>query len=194
MSILLKNEKSSLIGYKMGNNLKKLIEKAIPEFEDSLRVRPEMKIYGRTVHENRNIGFFSNESIGYSYSGKIENSIPLNKYLIKILESINNYFESNYNGILVNKYVDGNDYIGKHSDNENGLDESVGVIAISFGAERIFRIRDKTNGKIVIDISTETYPIIQMKGNFQKDYTHEIPKQKKIKDARYSLTFRKHIR
>jgi len=31
-----------------------------------------------------------------------------------------------------------------------------------------------------------------MGGNFQKEFTHEIPVEKKIKEVRYSLTFRKH--
>ena len=32
-----------------------------------------------------------------------------------------------------------------------------------------------------------------MKGEFQKEFTHEIPVQKKVKNCRYSLTFRKHL-
>lgn len=32
-----------------------------------------------------------------------------------------------------------------------------------------------------------------MGGNFQKEFTHEIPIEKKITDTRYSLTFRKHL-
>jgi len=32
-----------------------------------------------------------------------------------------------------------------------------------------------------------------MQGEFQKEFTHEIPIQKKILDERISLTFRKHI-
>jgi hypothetical protein len=32
-----------------------------------------------------------------------------------------------------------------------------------------------------------------MGGDFQIEFTHGIPIEKKIKDVRYSLTFRKHI-
>jgi alkylated DNA repair dioxygenase AlkB len=97
-----------------------------------------------------------------------------------------------FNGILVNKYIDGNDYIGAHSDEENGLD-SIGVVAISYGSERIFRIRDKSNKTIVCDEPTTHCSILHMGGNFQKLYTHEIPIQKKIKGSRISFSFRKHI-
>jgi alkylated DNA repair dioxygenase AlkB len=97
-----------------------------------------------------------------------------------------------FNGILVNKYIDGNDYIGAHSDDEIGLD-GIGVVAISYGSERIFRIRNKNDKTIVCDELTTHCGILHMGGNFQKLYTHEIPMQKKIKESRISFTFRKHI-
>ena len=54
-----------------------------------------------------------------------------------LLDIINKTLHSDFNGILVNKYMNGNDYIGAHSDDESGLDK-VGVVSISYGAERIF--------------------------------------------------------
>jgi hypothetical protein len=38
---------------------------------------------------------------------------------------MNSYY---YNGILINKYANGDDFIGKHSDDEHGLDALAGVI------------------------------------------------------------------
>lgn len=34
--------------------------------------------------------------------------------------------------------------------------------------------------------------IICMQGKFQSEFTHEIPKQKRVKEPRYSFTFRQH--
>ena len=87
--------------------------------------------------------------------------------------------------------MDGNDYISAHSDDETGLD-SVGVVSISYGSERIFRIRNKVTKEIMCDELTTHCSILHMGGNFQKLYTHEIPIQKKIKESRISFTFRKH--
>ena len=50
----------------------------------------------------------------------------------------------------------------------------------------------KTN-KIVQDIITRNNHLIQMAGNFQKEFTHEIPIEKYVKEVRYSFTFRKHL-
>ena len=108
-----------------------------------------------------------------------------------LLDIVNSIFSTQFNGILVNKYMDGNDYIGAHSDDETGLD-TVGVISISYGAERIFRIRKKETKQHICDEPTTHCSIIHMGGNFQKLYTHEIPIQKKIKEPRISFTFRKH--
>jgi len=93
----------------------------------------------------------------------------------------------------VNKYVNGNDYIGAHSDSEIGVDDK-GVVALSYGAERIFRIRSKKDKKIVHEEPTTNGSLMHMGGAFQKIYTHEIPVQKKIKNARISITFRKHVK
>ena len=62
--------------------------------------------------------------------------------LVGVFVFFNDIFKSNYNGILVNRYQDGTENIGAHSDDEKYLDQS-GVVAISYGHQRKFRIRDK---------------------------------------------------
>jgi alkylated DNA repair dioxygenase AlkB len=71
---------------------------------------------------------------------------------------------------------------------------SAGVVSVSFGASRKFRIRDKATNNIVIDIPTNSNEILIMGGDFQKEFTHEVPVEKKITTARISFTFRKHLR
>jgi len=172
------------------NNLE-LVKCAINDIDTKLIVRPKIIIYGKEAHQNRNIGFFSNSSIGYFYSGQLAKSIPLTPNLTLLLDNVNSMFKSNINGILVNKYIDGNNNIGTHSDDEKNLDP-IGVVALSYGAVRKFRIRDKITRKIIIDIPTGSNEIIHMGGDFQKEFTHEIPIEKKVKTTRYSFTFRKH--
>lgn len=126
----------------------------------------------------RNVGFFSDTSIGYKYSTTLMPSIRLTDGLKELLDSVNSLFpDANFNGILINTYQDGTDNIGRHSDNEKDL-SSIGVLAISYGAVRKFRIRDKA-GKIVMDIPTTSSSILHMAGEFQKEFTHEIPVEKK---------------
>ena len=170
---------------------KELLEKCIIDIEPQLEVKPEIVIFGKKCKQQRNIGFFSDKSKGYKYSNKMMESKPLTKSMSELLDIVNNELGTQFNGILVNKYMDGNDYISAHSDDETGIDLN-GVISISYGAERIFRIRKKDTKHIIYDELTTHCSILHMGGNFQKLYTHEIPIQKKIKEPRISFTFRKH--
>ena len=169
-----------------------LISSCIDDIQNQLIEYPPIMVYGKQCRQNRSIGFFSDTSIGYFYSRQLCESKPLTNNLKLLLEKVNQRFQADFNGILVNKYLGGEDYIGKHSDDETGLDP-VGVVSLSYGAVRKFRIREKKSGKIVIDIPTLQYHLIHMGGDFQKEFTHEIPVEKKVKDVRYSFTFRKHI-
>jgi alkylated DNA repair dioxygenase AlkB len=173
---------------------KELLKNCIDYVKPLLEIRPEIIVYGKICKQNRNVGFFSNESIGYNYSRQLMKSQPLSEALAELIRIVNGMLGANFNGILVNEYPDGENYIAAHSDSEIGLDSKVGVVSISYGAERKFRIRNKTDNSIVCDEPTTHCGILVMGGvNFQKFYTHEIPVQKKIKASRISFTFRKHI-
>lgn len=170
---------------------KELLENCITDVEPQLEEKPEIIIFGKKCKQQRNVGFFSNESIGYKYSKKMMDSKPLTQSMSELLDIVNKKTGAEFNGILVNKYINGRDYISAHSDDESGLD-TVGVVSISYGAERLFRIRNKETKEIVCDELTTHCSILHMGGNFQKLYTHEIPIQKKISEPRISFTFRKH--
>jgi alkylated DNA repair dioxygenase AlkB len=183
--------KNSFLSISKYDNIQ-LLPLCVEEVDGLLIDHPKFIRFGKECQQNRSIGFFSNKAVGYKYSNQIRPSIPIPPNLQLLLDETNTIFNSNYNGVLVNKYSNGSDYIGAHSDEESGLEDQ-GVISISFGVERIFRIRDKTTKAIVLDVPTLNGTFIRMGGRFQSEYTHEIPKSMKIKNVRYSFTFRTHI-
>jgi alkylated DNA repair dioxygenase AlkB len=194
MKTILETENSALILHELEEDICNLIKICVEVVDSELDVNPEIIMgYGKVCHQHRSIGFYSDTSKGYNYSSTITPSKKMHPCLRELLIYINDKFDYNYNGILINKYSGGEDYIGKHSDDERGLDSTIGVIALSYGAIRKFRIRNKLTGNIEIDVPTEPTNIIQMAGNFQKEFTHEIPVEKKVKGVRYSLTFRRHL-
>jgi alkylated DNA repair dioxygenase AlkB len=189
METLFENETSSLQFGMFADQ--DLVEQCVLETASLLEEKPPLVIFGKPARQPRNVGFFSNTSIGYKYSTTMMASKPLTDGLERMLAVVNEMFPgANFNGILVNTYQDGHDNIGKHSDNEKDL-SPVGVVAISYGAVRKFRIRDK-GGKIVMDVPTTSGSIMWMSGDFQKHFTHEIPVEKKVKTSRTSFTFRSH--
>lgn len=162
----------------------------------TLEYEPPIVVHGKQCNQRRNIGFFSNESEGYRYSRQIIKSQPLiDQIMIDLLAKVNETLDTTFNGILVNEYIDGTKYVSKHPDSEAGLDKKRSSVAgIAYGATRIFRIRDIKSGELILDHLHEPCSLIVMDGDFQKEFTHEIPSQKKIKDCRISLTFRHHLK
>lgn len=193
METKIKTNTSELIVHELEPEIIKLVESCVKEIDADLDYHPAIELFHKICHQQRSIGFFSDTSKGYHYSNTLATSKKLKPKITELLNYINTKFASNFNGILINKYENGDEYIGKHSDDEKGLEPNCGVICISYGAIRKFRIRNKETGKILLDLPTDPNKIIQMAGNFQKEFTHEIPVEKKIKDYRYSFTFRKHL-
>lgn len=183
--------------------IKSFSKLSINDWDVDLEVKPSLVMYGKTVYQQRDIRFFSDTSEGYRYSGKLSKSLPMEDGMREITSSINSLLDCTFNGILFNRYNNGEEYIGAHSDSETGLSNGI-VACISYGATRTFRIRMKEQvectvdpdyagkGKIYCDIPVENGDLLVMDGNFQKYFTHEIPVQKKVTEPRLSLTFRDH--
>lgn len=89
-----------------------------------LNFEPEIFVHGRTFNQKRNVGFYSDESEGYKYSGQISKSKRLfeRPWIWMLMDSINKDLGTNFNGVLINEYVSGNNYISPHSDDERSLD------------------------------------------------------------------------
>jgi len=109
------------------------------------------------------------------------------------LRRVNRALQTEFNAILINRYRDGSQCIGAHSDDLRDLDPDHPIASVSLGATRTFRIRNKGTKAIVLDYPHQSGTLLSMAGQFQARFTHEIPKQLKIHDARISLTFRRHI-
>lgn len=109
---------------------KELLKKCVIYVNDLLEEYPIIKIFGKKCHQRRCVGFFSDESIGYSYSKQLSLSKPMNESLNLLIKKVNDKFKANYNGILVNKYKTGEYYISAHSYDERNLEEC-GILAIS---------------------------------------------------------------
>ena len=62
---------------------------------------------------------FSSKSIGYHYSCQLSKSKSISLLIDLLLDLINAMFNSKHIGILINRYIDGSNYIGVHSDDEH---------------------------------------------------------------------------
>ena len=156
-----------------------------------LVTEPVVRLYGRDCISHRRVGFFSHDADGYRFSGqKATASVPPTSLDI-LRQRVNQYLDTAFNGVLVNVYRDGSDYIGSHADDERELDRGT-VAAISVGSERTFRMRDHRTGRIVVDITTTHGQLLVMDGAAQKVWKHDVPPRKRVREPRVSYTMRMH--
>lgn len=121
----------------------------------------------------------------YSFAGlQHQADVPLPDILSPFLsfcntlerDAIGAHGNNSFNQLLVNWYLNGNHYIGAHSDDVRQLQCNSPIFSASLGQERVFRIRDKITKKIVLDLPMKHGTYLVMCGTFQKYFTHEVPK------------------
>lgn len=173
-----------------------LARDCVTAVRDLLVKNPPIKIYGKPYIQHRSVGFFSFDPAVKSYNYSTGNEMPAQAppTALRLLMEAMKGTGGDYNAVLVNCYTDGSDYIGAHSDKADFICPKTGVVSLSVGNTRIFRVRDKTTKAIVCDVPLLSGMLCAMTGpEFQTRYTHEIVK---IANAgfspRYSFTFRKH--
>lgn len=184
------------------------------QFEDVWNKRPEergkVKIYGKILDVPRYQQSFGKK---YEFSGLMHNERNINdiSLLSNLLEWCNNDLKDNYlnelkyynnyidnsgetnymNGILINWYENGLEYIGPHSDDEKQLMLNFPIYSFSYGQCRDFKLHCKKG------ISTKDFSVglknnscVIMGGLMQKTHKHSLPIRKKITGKRINITIR----
>jgi len=126
----------------------------------------------------------------YTYSGlkhPVESTTPSD--IQAIMDVTKELYENTTHKCmcLANYYATGQHSISAHSDDEKQFSEIRDVICWVIGGEnRRIIFRNKSTKKIVINLSLWNCVYIMRGANFQKTYTHEIPKEKATLFARIS--------
>lgn len=172
-----------------------------PDFNAMLLDKPDLPdtviMMGKPILTPRFVAHYLKP---YYYTGRTHEALPLPDTLAPLLQWANSVllpsmqFTNAFNQVLVNYYMNGLQYIGKHSDDERQLIKGSPIFSASFGQERVFRIRNKTDGSIIEDVLLKDGTFILMCGNMQKEFTHEVPKVMGQKGSsltpRINVTFR----
>ena len=171
------------------------IDQVVRDARPLLLHRPKIVVMGVERKQPRDVGFFSDASTGYLYSHRLMHARPLSGAMRDLLQVLNDAYGVEFNGMLVNRYRDGNDSVGAHGDREAGVDTAAGVVILSWGATRKFRLRHNGKGNpIIVDVPTKHGHALQMHGaDFQTALLHEIPKELRVHTERISITARRHL-
>ncbi len=126
----------------------------------------------------------------YSYTGSKNNALPITETLQFFLDWCQNHIDKRLNGLLLNWY-DGEKghYIGAHRDDTRELQHGSPIVTISIGQERVFRMRPHFQ-KGYQDIIIKNGGIVIIPWHTNLKWTHEVPKFKRYKGKRISVTIR----
>jgi len=185
-------------------------EKMIYNTEEQSMVR----IHGKYIKIPRKQVAYGKEGTEYNFTGNkvkarsYDNDDEISKEIKKIITNLNCDLGRQYNFVLINRYEDGNQYIGPHSDDERDLIEDYTIAGISLGAERNivftkgYAIKKETNIKSITNwVDTDELPneyklklengsLFVMYQPTNKKWKHSIPKVTNCTQPRISLTFR----
>ncbi len=101
----------------------------------------EIVIAGKTVKVPRLVCWYGDADAVYRYSGVRHEPLPWTGELLAIRRTIEEKLGISFNSVLANLYRDGNDSMGWHADKERELGSHPLIASLSFGEERLFRIR-----------------------------------------------------
>ena len=157
-------------------------------------------VFGKEYFVPRKQVAYGDPGTYYSFAGTTVYAHPWNNdnIVCRIIKNIKHKVEvftgKKFNFVLINRYKDGRDSIGRHSDSETALGTEPTIVGVSLGAIRdvhfapykfIPQILPK---KIQLELGHGSIFIMHPPTNTY--WTHEIPKRANVNKPRISLTFR----
>lgn len=146
-------------------------------------------IYGRWRKVPRLMCWYGDPDAHYQYSGVNHQPKPWLADLQTIKERVEQHCHCSFNSVLGNLYRGGQDSMGYHADNEKELGGNPLIASLSFGAERLFKLRHRNGYQL--DLPLGHGDLLVMAGSLQHHWQHALPKTKQPKTPRINLTFRK---
>lgn len=148
-------------------------------------------MYGKEVTTPRLTAWFGDPTVDYSLSEKNLKPAIWTPELLLIRERIEPLSGDKFDSVLLNYYRDGNDSVSWHTDNDGVPGKNWVVASVSFGQQRHFDFRRRDDHAIKYSVLLESGSYLLMKGGFQEEWQHRVPKEKGIMRPRINLTFRK---
>ena len=140
----------------------------------------------------KRIAWYADEGKSYTYSGSTFHPDQWNELLLEIKKYVEQYIKFQFNSVLLNEYPNGKVGMGWHSDDERELGIDPIIASLSFGANRDFIFKHKTDKSFEnIKIHLKSGSLLLLLGSTQHHWKHSLPKRLKVREPRINLTFRK---
>lgn len=149
-----------------------------------------IRMFGRQVDSPRLSCWMGDPAAHYRYSGTDFVPAPWHPALLPLRERLAASCATPFNSVLLNRYRDGDDGMGWHSDNEPELGPAPLIASLSLGAERRFTLRRRDDHARKAEVTLGHGDLLLMGGATQRHYQHALPKSTRPLAERINLTFR----
>ncbi|QPO21756.1 alpha-ketoglutarate-dependent dioxygenase AlkB [Pseudomonas sp. Y39-6] len=147
-------------------------------------------INGNVIETRRQVAWYADTPSRYIHSGVLRQSLPWD---VEILDSLRARVEhltaTTFNSCLLNRYEDGTQGMGWHSDSE-AMGEHAVIASLSLGGTRKFAFKHKGSGERR-EMALHHGQLIVMRGDTQQYWFHALMKTNAAVTPRISLTFRR---
>ncbi|TKB49698.1 alpha-ketoglutarate-dependent dioxygenase AlkB [Ferrimonas sediminicola] len=151
--------------------------------------QPRVRVFGKEHLIPRQQCWLGEPGCQYRYSGTLLDPEPLSPWLDALMLSVSQHCGVRYNTVLANRYRDGGDKMGWHSDNEPEMGAEPQVAILSLGAARPLQLRcgEGQQQEFVMPHGS----LLQLLPEAQRRCKHQLPARAAVHGERISLTFRR---
>jgi alkylated DNA repair dioxygenase AlkB len=150
-----------------------------------------IRLFGREHASPRLSCWIGDPDASYRYSGTRFEPRPWPAALPPIRRRLHDEFGIDFNSVLANRYRDGRDAMGWHSDSEPELGPAPAIASLSLGATRRFVLRHRTQSDLKLALDLPHGSLLVMRGDTQRYYRHALPRTIRPVGERINLTFRR---
>lgn len=149
-----------------------------------------IRLFGREHDSPRLSCWIGDPGASYRYSGTRFEPHPWPPALQAVRERLQREEGWRFNSVLANRYRDGGDAMGWHSDDEPELGGAPVIASLSLGAARRFRLKHRQRPELKAALELPHGSLLVMSGATQRNYRHALPRTAKPVGERINLTFR----
>ncbi len=161
----------------------------------------KVKVFGKDYFIKRKQVAYGEDGTYYTFAGNTVYAKSWNNsddILCRVIKNIKFKVEKTtgkkFNFVLINRYADGDDYIGAHRDDEKELENEPTIAGVSLGSVRdiaftpVGFIPEKMPKRLTLELEHGSIFVMYYPTNTY--WKHEIPKRSNVNKPRISLTFR----
>ncbi|MEH1828246.1 MAG: alpha-ketoglutarate-dependent dioxygenase AlkB [Nostoc sp.] len=151
----------------------------------------EIRMLGKPLQVPRLECMYGKDGASYLYSNSVSLvALSWTPELLQLRDRITAFCGHEFDIVIGNRYRNGQDSIGWHSDDEPSMGYRPAIASISLGACRKFSIKSKVKGSKSTHFWLEHGSLLLMLPGCQEGYVHQLPKDDKCFIERINLTFR----